>query len=84
MSGNLSLGITLTAAGLGATMAAFGTVNKRIASIGENIDKLKGRQKIATEQMDRGWALGNNAVAKYARETAATGACNAPRACPAP
>jgi hypothetical protein len=70
MSTNLSLGLTLTALGAGSALAALGSVNNRIASIGQNIDKLKGRQKIATEQMDRCWALGNDAVAKYAREVA--------------
>jgi division protein CdvB (Snf7/Vps24/ESCRT-III family) len=68
MSSNLSLGLTLTAVGLGSVTAAFGTVNKRITSIGQTVEKLKARQKTATDQMNRGWALGNNAVMKYARE----------------
>jgi uncharacterized protein YukE len=68
MSSNLSLGITLTAFGLGSAMAAFGTVDNRIASIGQTINKLKGQQKTALGNMDREWVWGGKSVKKYANE----------------
>jgi hypothetical protein len=68
MSKTLALGITLTAFGFGGAVAAFGTVNERIGSIGKTIDKLKGQQKTALQNMDREWVYGGNAVKKYATE----------------
>lgn len=68
MSKTLALGITLTAFGFGGAVAAFGSVNERIGSIGKTIDKLKGQQKTALQNMDREWVYGGNSVKKYAAE----------------
>ncbi|MDR1311100.1 MAG: phage tail tape measure protein [Burkholderiaceae bacterium] len=67
-SSSLSLGLVFTATGIGAVLGAMGSVNTRIASIGEKIDKLKGQQRAALSSMEREWIWGGNAVQKYATQ----------------
>lgn len=68
MSKTLKLGIVISALGFGSAASAFGTVNSRVSSLGQTIDKLKVQQKAALTSMDREWLWGGDAVKKYAAE----------------
>lgn len=68
MSKTLKLGIVISALGFGSAASAFGTINSRVSSLGQTIDKLKTQQKSALASMDREWVWGGDSIKKYAAE----------------
>ena len=64
----LSLGLMITAVGVGAAAAALGTIGTRVESIGKKVEDFNKRRGVALQNMEREWAFGGTAVRKYAAE----------------
>lgn len=70
----LSIGLIVTATGMGGAAALLGTVNDRVKSIGSTVELLKGKQAAALRQMEHEWVWAGDGVKKYGREVDRIGA----------
>lgn len=70
MSQTLSIGLTISAIGLGGVLGAFGKVNERVASLGSELDRLRSKRNSLKETLQNPFIEGSKVAALYERDLA--------------